>query len=335
MNGRVRTLPRLLMALLPACGLALAASAPANELGGGAPAVGLTIHDAASTLRDFCQWQGATLVFTVPGGASYDLVTSTADPAISNPGDGSFHPFDPVEVASALAAVRYPLTRVSAEVYILPYPRRLGLESAAGPGLILLSPGVLPLPVAQQHAEFTHELGHVVQYTLMPDADAAAWAAYRGMRGIADPATYSPAAVHADRPHEIFAEDFRALYGDAPATSVGTIENAALTYPTSVAGLSTFVTALAGAPAIVTPLVLASSGAGGARFSRGGMRAAVLDLFDVSGRRVAAIPPVLNANGCQWSWDGRGASGSRVGGAVLWARARDGAGGTVKLALLP
>ena len=38
---------------------------------------------------------------------------------------------------------------------------------------------------------------------------------YLPLRGITDLNVYSDAAPHADRPHEIFAEDFRALFGNA------------------------------------------------------------------------------------------------------------------------
>jgi hypothetical protein len=144
--------------------------------------------------------------------------------------------------------VRFPLHQVSAEVFILPYPRRLSLESAAGPGLILLSPGVRPLSREHQHSEFVHELGHVVQYALFPDADADGWSKYARMRGI-DAPSFNASAPHADRPHEIWAEDFRALFGGASATSNGTIENPSLSYPTEVQGLQSFMQGLAaGAP---------------------------------------------------------------------------------------
>lgn len=326
---------RLATALAFASALILAGAVRANELGSGAHVTGFVIHDANETLRDYCTWIGGALVFTVPGGDSWELVTSTADPAITNPGDGSFHTFDAAEVRAALAGVRYPLQRVSAEVFILPYPRREGLESAAGPGLILLSPGVRTLPVAQQHAEFTHELGHVVQYALMPDFDADAWASYRALRGIVDPNTFSAAGPHGSRPHEVFAEDFRALFGDAQATAAGTIENAELVYPTSVAGLAAFVQGLANAPVVVTPLTVSTGSHGTASFARGGSGVASLDLFDVGGRRIVTLAPMVNASGCAWSWDGQGASGAPVGAAVLFARARDGIGGVAKLVRLP
>ncbi len=316
--------------------LAAPAASGANELAGSVRTTGFTIHDAAETLRSYCHTEGGKLYFTIPGGASWELVTSTSDPAIANPGDGQFHPFDPAQVSAALAAVRFPLNRVSAEIFILPYPRRDGLESAAGPGLVLLSPGVRELPAEQQHAEFTHELGHVVQYALMPDPDTTAWARYRSLRGIQDETTYSATAIHADRPHEIFAEDFRALFGDAQANYSGTIENAALAYPTTVSGLSAMMLSLAHAPAVATPLTVMRAAARGAvLLARNGAGLAPLDVFDVAGRRVATVPATADAAGAHWSWDGRDARGVPVAATVLFARVRDGRGGVARIVQLP
>src|SRR5205807_7522967 len=132
--------------------------------------------------------------------------------AITNPGDGDFHSFDAAEVRAAMTLVRFPLRGISAEVFILPYPRRQSLESAAGPGLILLSPGVRPLSREHQHSELVHELGHVVQYSFLPDAHAEDWSEYASMRGL-DPTVNNATSPHASRPHEIWAEDFRALFG--------------------------------------------------------------------------------------------------------------------------
>ena len=332
MNAALRLhAPALLAAL--AC---LAPVARATELGAGARPAGLRIHTADETLRGYCAWNGGTLVFTVPGGASWELVTSTADPAISNPGDGSFHPFDATEVQRALDGVRYPLQRVSAEVFILPYPRRLGLESAAGPGLILLSPGVRPMAPEQQQAEFAHELGHVVQYVLMPDSDTESWDRYRRLRGIEDASVYGNGAEHANRPHEIFAEDFRALFGPQLANTAGTIENDAIEYPTRIDGLSAFMQSLAGAAVRPGSLVLLGDGAHGAvRLARAGRSPVALDLFDVTGRRLATLAPWADANGASWVWDGRDASGRQVRGAIVFARARDGQGGTARIVRLP
>jgi hypothetical protein len=323
------TLAMLSLAALPTAALA-------NELNGGLRTSGFTIHDAASTLRDYCHLENGKLIFTIPGGESWELVTSTSDPAIANPGDGQFHAFDASQVSAALAGVRFPLRRVSAEIFILPYPRRDGLESAAAPGLILLSPGVRALPVEQQHAEFTHELGHVVQYALMPDADTLAWSRYRRIRGIEDVVTFCAAAAHANHPHEIFAEDFRALFGDAQANTTGTIENASIAYPTLVSGLSDFILSLAASPAPSSPLTVAPMGSHGEMLlARNGEGAAILDVYDVAGRRVASLLPVADGNGAHWSWDGRATTGERIVATVLFARVRDGRGGVARIVQLP
>src|SRR5689334_9916479 len=257
-------------------------TARANEFSASPVRVsGIVVHDATETLRDFCHEQDGKLFFQLPNGAQWELVTSTTDPSITNPGDGAFHPYETREIDAALAQVRFPLENVSAEIFVLPYPRRVSLESAAGRGLILLSPGVRPLSREHQHAEFVHELGHVVQYALFPDADANGWAAYARMRGIDDP-RFNASAPHADRPHEIWAEDFRALFGGASATSNGTIENASLSYPTQVAGLDRFMASLAAnaATAGSARLMAAPLARGAVSFSRFGTRAAVLDVFD-------------------------------------------------------
>lgn len=316
--------------------LLAAGPAAASELRASATHVaGIVVHDAAETLRDFCRSEGGRLYLELPDGSRWELITSPADPAITNPGDGMFHAFDSAEVGAALDQVSFPLGEVSAEVFILPYPRRDGLESAAGPGLILLSPGVRPLSREHQHAEFVHELGHVVQYALLPDADAAGWAEYGRMRGL-QPGVNTASAPHADRPHEIWAEDFRALFGGPVANSAGTIENAALPYPTQVAGLDQFMVSMVANAAQPSSarLVVVPLARGAVSFSRFGTRAAVLDLYDAAGRRLASVSPSVGTNGVSWNWDGTDRSGGPVRGAVVFARVRDGQGGAVRVVVV-
>ena len=325
----------LSLAVLTAVSL-VAAPAAASELRAQARTVaGIVVHDANETLRDYCVQEDGRLWLALPGGSRWELVTSTTDPAITNPGDGSFHAFEPAEVAAALSQVDYPLRTVSAEVFILPYPRREGLESAAGPGLILLAPGVRALSREHQHSEFVHELGHVVQYAIMPDRDEQAWGAYRQLRGL-DATAYTATAAHADRPHEIWAEDFRALFGGATANAAGTIENASITYPTQVAGLDQFLeqVALDAAAQMSDRLVTTALAHGAVGFSRFGTRAAVLDVFDAAGRRVASLEPRVGETGVAWSWDGTDRAGRSVQGAVLFARARDGQGGATRIVMV-
>ena len=315
----------------------LVAPVRANEVAtGGLPISGnFVIHDAQETLREWCRPDSqGTLWLVLPGGMTFELVTSTADPAISNHGDGSFHAFDASEVSAALAAVNYPLGGVTVEIFILSYPRRAGLTSAAGPGLILLSPGVYPLPREQQHAEFIHELGHVVQYARLPDQDATSWSRYRTLRGITDVSVYSDNAAHADRPHEIFAEDFRALFGGLLANSTGNIENASLTPPTQIAGLADFMLQLAGMPLTVTLGARPHPARGPVLFSRKGSATVALDLFDLAGRRLATVAPEAVPDGVRWSWDGRDESGRRAAPGVVFARVRDGSA-RARVTLLP
>lgn len=331
------TAPSRLRSIALLASLVLAATpALGDELTAAIRPHGLRIHDASETLRSYCAWRDGVLWFTAPGGTSWELVTSTGDPAISNPGDGEFHPFDPTQVQRAIEGMRYPLQRVAAEIFILPYPRRLGLESAAGPGLIVLSPGVRERTAETQQSEFVHELGHVVQYTLMPDTDTEQWERYRELRGIVDESVYDASAPHAYRPHEIFAEDFRALFGPVAANTAGTIENDALVYPTAVSGLQDFMVALAGAAPRPGALVLVGDASRGeAHFARPGWSPALLDLYDVTGRRIASVAPQSDANGSAWTWNGRDAAGQSVRGAVVFARVRDGRGGTTRLVRLP
>jgi len=206
------------------------------------------------------------------------------------------------------------------------------LESAAGPGLILLSPGVRALSREHQHSEFVHELGHVIQYSLFPDADGSGWSRYARLRGL-QPGVNTAAAAHAARPHEIWAEDFRALFGGPAANSAGTIENATLPYPTRVAGLATFMESLAaGSSARETHTLVAVPVAHGTlTFSRFGAGAAVIDVFDAAGRRLASLAPAPGGNSVAWSWDGNDGAGRPVRGAVVYARARDGEGGVARV----
>jgi hypothetical protein len=309
-------------------------AAPADELQSGGRPSGFTVHDAGETLRSHCRTDAeGRLWLEIPGGARFELITSTADPDIANPGDGAFHPFDAVEVDAALAQVDFDLDGVRADVFMLPYPRRHGLDSAAGPGVILLSPGVRAVSREQQHAEVTHELGHVVQYALMPDDDVARWNVYRSIRGISDAATFSAASVHANRPHEIFAEDFRVLFGGPTANYSGTIENAALADPRAVPGLRSFILGFA-RPVTAGRLEASPNPARGAlRFRRAGATEAPLDVFDAQGRRVATLAALPGAAGTEWSWTG--ADVSRVAaGHVLYARVRDGAGDTARIVVV-
>jgi hypothetical protein len=316
--------------------LMLAAVAHSNELGASGSASTLVIHDADETLRDWCLTDGdGKLWLQIGGGARFELVTSIDDGAIVNKGDGSFHPFERFEIEAALTAMSYPVSDLRVDVFILPYPRRGGLESAAGLGVILLSPGVRPLSREQQHAEFVHEFGHVVQYARLPDSDIEDWSDYRRLRGIEDPTRFNEAATHESRPHEIFAEDFRALFGGATANYSGAIENATLTPPQQVDGLREFVLSLDG-PALQARLSGAPNPSRGAvTFARAGASDSPVDVFDVSGRRLATLAPLAVSGGTEWRWDGRDARGGANAPAIVFARERGAGASPARITLLP
>ena len=103
-----------------------------------------------------------------------------------------------------------------------------------------LSPGVVPWGEARIHALLAHEIGHIVHNTLLPDFDRGGWQTYRSLRDIEDAEIYHSGADHRDRPHEIFAEDFRGLFGGALANYSGSIENPQLTPPWEISGLESF-----------------------------------------------------------------------------------------------
>ena len=335
----MKSFPRVPTIAAVTFGLALFASRPvarADEAGAAGAAEGLRIHSPAEVLERYCSRDSEDrLWLELPGGVRFELITTTSDPAIANPGDGAFHPFDESEVRAAMAGVRYPLAAIRADVFILPYPRRAGLESAAGPELIMLSPGVRRLTTAQQHAEFVHELGHVVQYALMPDSDEPRWNDYRRLRGIEDRTVYSASSVHANRPHEIFAEDFRALFGSELARYSGTIENPNLTPPTRVGGLERFLLELSGIwPTASRLAAYPNPSRGATRFTRSGGDAAPLDVFDAAGRRVATLEPTRKQGGIEWAWGGLDGAGRAVGTGVLFARVRGESAPPARLSIL-
>ena len=198
------------------------------------------VHNVQDVLSNYTSELDGRLHFTSPSGQSWEFITDINDPEIANKGDGLFHPFSNGLVEEALARVSYPSDKISFEVFVLPYPRRGLLESSAAPGEMFLSPGVLECSPELVHFTVDHELGHIVHRRFMPDENSELWQRYRELRGITNVSVYNATAIHKNRPHEIFAEDFRFLFGSALANYSGTIENGSLLLPTQVAGLREF-----------------------------------------------------------------------------------------------
>ena len=287
---------------------------------------GVRIVGPDEILKRYCRAEGDRLWLVVPGVAPQELVTRVDDPVIANRGDGSFHPVDPKFVADALGGIDFPVDQVDAVVYVLPYPRRAGLESAAGPGAILLAPGVRAVEEAQVHATVAHEFGHVVQYQFAT-VGSRAWTAYLNLRGLPANAAVTNDCSHADNPREIFAEDFRALHGSPLARANGTTENALIAPPQTVEGLAGFLLDLPDRarrvatlghtiavypnPFRIATTVQFTPRAGAANSTAAPVR--LIRIADVRGRIVRhESVPAQGDGSASWRWDGNDDHGTRL-----------------------
>jgi hypothetical protein len=200
----------------------------------------------AMTVKD----EAGRLILRLPDGTVYQLIEDILDPQIVNKGDGSFHPANADWVIEALAHVDVAGAAVDmrVEIYVLPLPRSGILASSACGERIFLSPGVREIDRCLVAFTATHELGHVFQRRFAPEESGETWEGYLRVRGLEDAAVYSADAPRVNRPAEIFAEDFRYLFGGSDARYSGGIENQDLLSPDKVEGLEEFFVALA-APA--------------------------------------------------------------------------------------
>jgi hypothetical protein len=285
-----------------------------------------TIHPPEDLLRERTVRENGALWLVVDGRLRYQLVEDVADPVIHNKGDGRFHPMSVEVVAAALGAVRLQATALDIEIFVLPCPRREILDSSARDGRILLSPGTRPVSDYATHFTVTHEVGHVYQYRWLPDSDLAGWGDYAALRGIVDQAIYNPRAAHRDRPHEIFAEDFRFLFGGAMANYSASIENDALALPDAVPGLADFLRGI-GMPRRIAALETVPNPFHPATEIRVSFRnvpagsAARLRIFDAQGRAVRELYRGVPAERVLVvPWDGRDAAGARAASGVYFAR---------------
>jgi hypothetical protein len=269
---------------------------------------------------------GAQLVVT--DRLRYDLVTDIDDPAIANRGDGRFHPMSVDAVVAALAAVRLENADLEVQVFVLPYPRRAILDSSARDGMMFLTPGTRPVSPYAVHFTVTHELGHVFQYRWMPDRDTAAWRRYAELRGIADAAVFHAGGQHRDRPHEIFAEDFRYLFGGQHANYSGSIENDTLPMPDAIAGLAEFMRDRSAPKPAGTPVAVVSvapnpfnpSTEVRVDLAQPAQLPLQLGVYDAQGREVRRLFDGTPASRqLRVVWDGRAASGAPVASGVYFA----------------
>jgi hypothetical protein len=290
----------------------------------------VVVLEPADVLDRHLTSAGGTDWVEIPGHTPWALVSAMEG------GDGAaHHAVDPGRAADAWRAVRAGFReRLALTIVCLPRPRRDLPNSSAEDNLIYLSPGSAPYDASQVGFLLAHEMGHCVHRELLPDSDDAGWARYRRVRGIEDTATYHDWAPHAYRPREIFAEDFRFLFGGRLANYSGSIENRDLPLPDEVPGLAAFMLGLIGESAEADaagsfdvaalrvfpqpssgPTTFAVAGGGGAP---GAARA--LRIVDVSGRLVARLAASEGAgSSLLYLWDGRSSAGRRVSPGVFYA----------------
>ncbi len=298
--------------------------------------LGVKILTPDQVLRERARVGEDGLLYLEDGeGALRRFVTSTSDPIIRNPGDGSFHPHPALTVEAALGDLdaRF-LDSLRFEIDILPYPVVEPLGSWTGERAIYLSPGVYSLAEEQVHFVVSHEVGHLVQRRFLPDEDREGWRLYRALRGIEDTVRYSAGGAHRDRPHEIFAEDFRALFGGALGRGAS-IENPDLLAPDRVPGLRDLFLTLIGADTAPASTIAAFAypnpfAAGELlRFAVAGAPASAVSdvaIFDLSGRRVASLTNLRPAgNGIfGTTWDARDDAGRPLPRGAYFCKLRSG-----------
>ncbi|KPJ59268.1 MAG: hypothetical protein AMJ46_11915 [Latescibacteria bacterium DG_63] len=336
--GVCRTLPTVLPVLVAVLAAFALACVPTYVAEGAA-----VIHDAESVLSDYTHELGGKLYFDSPTGQSWELITDINDPEILNKGDWSFHPFPAEEIEEALQQVSYEHNEIPFEVFVLPYPLRGLVESFASPGKVFLSPGVREHLAQHVHFTIVHELGHIIHRHFMPDDNGPLWQRYRELRGITNTSIYNNAAVHKNRPHEIFAEDFRFLFGGAIANYSGSIENPSLPLPTQVPGLREFFLSLPVEAKKAATLRIASfpnpfNPVLNIKFSVGvdqvGQRA-TLRIFDVQGRLVRTLlDSELSEGNHSAVWSGTDERGKTVTSGIYFLRLEVGQQSVVEKVIL-
>ncbi len=264
--------------------------------------------------------------FRHPQAGEFELLAGPDDARLPRADVSSFVPLEPGAVLQALRSVTSGTPGLEVEVFLLPAPPARTLGSFARRNAIFLAPGFADVPDGTVAYLFAHELGHVLTWACI-DPVPARWTRYLSLRGL-DATANGPLAPHAERAREILAEDFRWLFGGAPARAGAGLENDALPLPDAVPGLREQLASwlAAGLPEpgvtlarafpqpaarqVTVELVLPEPDVGAARADG---EASVLEVFDLRGRLVRLVAGGLVVNGrLAIAWDGRSDGGEPV-----------------------
>ncbi len=302
---------RIKFFLIPAAVLIIAAQAGAQVLALG----NVRIHSTAD-VESYCR---------TSGGARYICFPGTRDYMIEDSGPGGF-PMPLEAVAEAVAGLGYPLDGIDIDILILPEARRQLPSSSAEGRVIFLSPGRVPHPVEHVHYTVVHEIGHVIHHALMPRSRMDLWQAYADLRGLPS-AEVTPGESHASRISEIFAEDFRVLFGGSRARCGGEVENHDLASPESVGGLRDFMLSLRSewegrVSLTASPNPFQSSMVLRAFSLEEPVMLDAVRIFEVGGRLVRSYAPPTGTR--EIVWDGRDQSGDPVAPGMYMLEVRAG-----------
>ena len=272
----------------------------------------ITIYSADET-AGFAYREGDRYLLDFPGVAGYELLDEAAE----------WHPMAIEEVVAAVEQISYPVRDLKIEIVILHVPRVEVVESSTEGSVVFLTPGRVSYPVEHIHYVVAHEIGHAVHRALMPDARRDLWLEYADLRGIALNGG-GPDVPHARRPREIFAEDFRALFGGGMAALGGRVENHDLPPPSEVAGLREFFLALAGPDNRIDGVAVLPNPSTGDMFLRapsgGGTDCLnAIRVYDFRGRLVRDLGSTSEG---EILWDGRDGSGYAVAPGVYMIAGR-------------
>jgi hypothetical protein len=274
------------------------------------------------------------------------VIIDIDDPSIYNKGDGEFHPFPEYRVLEVLEGISHDNLELPVTVYILPFPRTNLLVSSTSGNAVFLSPHVREIDPVVCAYIVAHEMGHVFHNSYMPDGSRA-WEKYKRIRDITDPLVFYATASHAYRPKEIFAEDFRVLFGGVDAAFGGRIENPELASPVLVAGLQEYIAGVGGPRIVSRSIVRVSSYPN--PFNPETEISVVIPpeivqarervtvrIYDVSGALVRELySDVPSGESLFVRWDGRDQGGNGVASAHYFALIEAGeARATIKLVLL-
>lgn len=163
-----------------------------------------------------------------------------------NAGNLQMQSVDAKGYEEAINQVSFPLEKIGEyKVYFLNYrlknyPTAMGLSFLDDSCVIFGT--YYKLSPERLHQLAVHELGHQIDFKLM---NSSKWNQYKQLRGITNEALYNNnSSEHPDRPQEIFAEDFRMLFGGEAARKIPHL-NKKLPAPENVKGLKEFMLSIA------------------------------------------------------------------------------------------